>query len=72
MPATNEFAVANMLDDIINKRNTYVHDQDQESFCEEVVKLQGLVECYPQLQKECPGEVLVIQTIDSLKQCFHF
>ena len=72
VPATNDRAVANMLDDIINSRNTYVHNYDQESFSAEVVRMQSLIERYPRLQKECPGEVLVIETYDNLKQCFSF
>ena len=72
VPATNDWAVANMLDDIINKRNAYVHNHDEESFSAEVVRMQSLIERYPKLRKERPGEVLVIETYDSLKQCFSF
>ena len=71
-PATEE-TVAEMLDAVINARNAFVHYKDERRFYNEaVVQAQQLIQRYPELRQKCATEALIVETYDSLKQCFQF
>ena len=70
---TTEEIVANSLDDVINARNAFVHYRSERTFYHEAIVIaQQLIQRYPELRQKCATEALIVETYDSLKQCFQF